>query len=265
MPLIEAIGTADMPPPATEPQPVEPQESELAFFDKDVRWVLIGDPGNASDPQTGRGAVARDFVIAQYELTNSQYCRFLNGSATGRRAEHGTADCCEGGDENLPVCGILRLEQPDRSFRYQPKPHMADKPVTNLRWTDAARLANWLHNGATVDADTETGAYALSDGENEPDVKVAAAESARFWVPTIDEWYKAAHFMHAEGGGTLTRFDAAVSARASAADARFTFADRGAFHATLEGRLRAAQGLALPMVGLGLGLFWRARRRSALS
>jgi len=201
MPLIEAIGTADMPPPATEPQPVEPQESELAFFDKDVRWVLIGDPGNASDPQTGRGAVARDFVIAQYELTNSQYCRFLNGSATGRRAEHGTADCCEGGDENLPVCGILRLEQPDRSFRYQPKPHMADKPVTNLRWTDAARLANWLHNGATVDADTETGAYALSDGENEPDVKVAAAESARFWVPTIDEWYKAAHFMHAEGGG----------------------------------------------------------------
>jgi hypothetical protein len=69
----------------------------------------------------------------------------------------------------------------------------------------------------------------------------------------------------AEGGGTLTRFDAAVSARASAADARFRFADRGAFHATLEGRLRAAQGLALPMVGLGLGLFWRARRRSAPS
>lgn len=69
----------------------------------------------------------------------------------------------------------------------------------------------------------------------------------------------------AEGGGTLTRFDAAVSARASAADARFTFADRGAFHATLEGRLRAARGVALPLLGLGLGLVWRARRRSAVS
>ncbi|MFM2245604.1 MAG: hypothetical protein RL071_1678, partial [Pseudomonadota bacterium] len=69
----------------------------------------------------------------------------------------------------------------------------------------------------------------------------------------------------AEGGATLTRFDAAVSARASAADARFTFADRGAFHATLEGRLRAARGAALPLLGLGLGLLWRARRRSAVS
>lgn len=69
----------------------------------------------------------------------------------------------------------------------------------------------------------------------------------------------------AAGGGTLTRFDAAVSARASSADATFTFADRADFQATLRGQMRAARGLAFPLAGLGLGLLWRARRRSAAS
>lgn len=69
----------------------------------------------------------------------------------------------------------------------------------------------------------------------------------------------------AAGGGTLTRFDAAVSARASATDATFTFAERGDFQATLTGTMRSARGLALPLGGLGLGLLWRARRRSAAS
>jgi hypothetical protein len=58
---------------------------------------------------------------------------------------------------------------------------------------DAIRYVNWLHNGkprGLGDAGTEDGAYTFSD---ETTVGPRNA-GARFFVPTQDEWYKAAFY-----------------------------------------------------------------------
>jgi formylglycine-generating enzyme required for sulfatase activity len=74
---------------------------------------------------------------------------------------------------------------------------MGDKPVNYVSWFDAARVSNWLMNGGTSSSSTETGAYTLSGSTsgNAP----AVNSGATFYVPTEDQWYKAAYY---KGVGT---------------------------------------------------------------
>ena len=46
-----------------------------------IDWVSIGNAGNAADT-TGYGAVAYEYKIGKYEVTNAQYGAFLNAKAT---------------------------------------------------------------------------------------------------------------------------------------------------------------------------------------
>jgi len=55
------------------------------------------------------------------------------------------------------------------------------------------RYANWLHNGkplATAPVTTEDGAYRFSDG----DLDGGRRPGGLYYVPTRDEWYKAAYY-----------------------------------------------------------------------
>jgi formylglycine-generating enzyme len=75
---------------------------------------------------------------------------------------------------------------------------MGDKPVNYVSWFDAARVSNWLMNGATSSSSTETGAYTLNGGQTSGTAP-AVNPGATFYVPTEDQWYKAAYY---KGGGT---------------------------------------------------------------
>ena len=75
---------------------------------------------------------------------------------------------------------------------------MGDKPVNYVSWFDAARVSNWLMNGATSSSSTETGAYTLVSGQT-TGTAPAVNPGATFYVPTQDQWYKAAYY---KGGGT---------------------------------------------------------------
>jgi formylglycine-generating enzyme required for sulfatase activity len=75
---------------------------------------------------------------------------------------------------------------------------MGDKPVNYVSWFDAARVSNWLVNGATGTSSTETGAYTLSGGQT-TGTAPAVNSGATFYVPTGDQWYKAAYY---KGGST---------------------------------------------------------------
>ena len=153
--------------------------------------VTVGDPGNAAD-DTKYGAVAEPFRIMKYELTNQQYAEFLNSVASTDtyllyQTEMGRD--AHGGITRSGVAG---------SYSYAVKPNMGDKPVNFVSWFDAARMSNWLHNGANNSSSTESGAYTLVGGQT-VGTPPSANAAAKFFIPSEDQWYKAAYF---KGGST---------------------------------------------------------------
>lgn len=72
------------------------------------------------------------------------------------------------------------------------------RPVGNISWRMAAMYANWLHNDKSTDREAFlNGAYDVStfgySGTTFTD-QFAHHPTARFWIPTWDEWIKAAHY-----------------------------------------------------------------------
>ena len=128
----------------------------------------------------------------KYEFTNQQYADFLNSvAATNTYSLYSTSM------ETAARGGITRSGAPG-SYTYAVKTNMGDKPVNLVSWFDAARVSNWLMNGATRSSSTETGAYTLVGGQisgNAP----AVNPGATFYIPTREQWYKAAYY---KGGGT---------------------------------------------------------------
>jgi formylglycine-generating enzyme required for sulfatase activity len=66
-----------------------------------------------------------------------------------------------------------------------------------VSWFDAARFSNWMNNGATNGASTETGAYTLNGATS--GVGFTVNPGATWFLPREDQWYKAAFY---RGGGT---------------------------------------------------------------
>jgi len=151
------------------------------------RLVTVGNAGNAAD-STGYGAVAYDYRIGKYEVTAGQYTTFLNAvDAAGTQAN----------SIYTPTVGIsFNAGAPLGSrFAVQGSPN---RPINGTSWWSAARFANWMHNGQGA-GDTETGAYNLNGAASGP--APAKNAGARFFIPTENEWYKAAYFSPILNGG----------------------------------------------------------------
>jgi sulfatase modifying factor 1 len=173
-----------------------------------IDTVTVGDAGNAAD-STGYGAVADVFAIGKYEVTIGQYNTFLNSVASVTSDSY-IVNLWNGGMAvDLNIAGISRsgsgtLGDPYTYSVIAPSgitPPGAstpgNRPITYVSWFDAARFANWMHNGATDGASTETGAYTLNGATN--GIKIIKNAGATWWIPSEDEWYKAAYY---KGGGT---------------------------------------------------------------
>ncbi len=161
-----------------------------------VETVVIGDPGNAADT-TGFGAVSDAFAIGKYEVTISQYATFLNAVASVTSDAYIVNLWTSGMATNTSIAGI---ERSGSGILGDPYSYSVvgggNRPVTYVNWFDAARFANWLNNGATVGASTETGAYTLNGATS----GIFTANPGAVWfLPTEDQWYKAAYY---KGGGT---------------------------------------------------------------
>jgi formylglycine-generating enzyme required for sulfatase activity len=69
-----------------------------------------------------------------------------------------------------------------------------NKPLMYVSWYSAVRFANWLHNnqpsGAQNSSTTEDGAYTFTG----PAAVGPRNVGAQWWIPSEDEWYKAAYF-----------------------------------------------------------------------
>ena len=155
-------------------------------------WATIGNPGNVDDIGGLRaGGVDYTYQISKHEVTNAQYTEFLNAvDPTGVNANLGGDDgFLYNSSMSSDVAGGINFNggAADGS-KYEIKSGRDNNPVTYVSFFDAMRFTNWLHNGQGA-GDTESGAYTIGGSA----VEVRSA-SAKFWIPSDDEWYKAAYY-----------------------------------------------------------------------
>lgn len=170
------------------PTPTQPPVGNAAKSNSDTpQTVLIGTPGNKADT-TGFGAVAYEYKIGKYEVTNTEFCEFLNGVA--KADNYGLYDSRMADEYG----GINRSGQ-SGNYTYDLKKGMEKKPVSYVTWETTIRYANWLTNGRG-ESDTEKGAYTIENGQvTLPDhAKLAAAKTTTWALADENEWYKAAYY-----------------------------------------------------------------------
>ena len=140
-----------------------------------IEFVTVGDAGNATDPIYLYGDVSYEYRIAKYAIRESDIDAY-NAATT-------------------PI--ITKDTRGD------------DKPALNLSWNEAARFVNWLNafEGEQEAYKFDTGGYndnitlwdsvdAWQDGgEN-----LYRHKDAKYFLPSEDEWYKAAYYDPNYGG-----------------------------------------------------------------
>jgi sulfatase modifying factor 1 len=170
----------------------------------DFRWATVGNVNNVGyngptpfglDILLGRGSVSYSYRISKLEVTTSQWMEFVNDYST------------RGSDWTLFARPIMWGATDDPSYhgpgsRYVLRtdvPNAGMLPVGGITWRDAAKFCNWLNNNKapTLDA-IANGAYDISTFGRNPDGtytdQAAHNPDANFWIPTLDEWMKAARF-----------------------------------------------------------------------
>ena len=159
-------------------------------------WATVGNPGNGGDvqPQGTFGAVSYVYRISKHEVTNAQYTEFLNAVDPMGTNPNSVYNSAMG---SQPRGGIVLDSVAPSGSKYSTRVNMGNKPVNYVSFLDAMRFTNWLENGQPTDGSgTESGVYTIGSGLNE-----TRAPGATFFIPSEDEWYKAAYHQPAAQGG----------------------------------------------------------------
>ena len=172
-----------------------------------IDLVPVGNPGNAGEQSrlqngdaTYYGAVDYVYQIGKYEVTNAQWREFLTAKAAVGDPYGLYNTEMAGTYGGISRSGAGTITNP---YVYTAKggdSNWDNRPVNWVSFWDAARFCNWLHNGQG-NGDTETGAY-INIGNQ---ITFARQENAKWFIPTENEWYKAAY--HKNDGKTGNYFD----------------------------------------------------------
>jgi len=170
-----------------------------------LEFVTVDNTGNDPDA-TGYGAVDHVFGIGKFEVTAAQYTEFLNAVAKTEDT-YGLWNFNMQGAIYKP--GIVRGGSAG-NYSYTVSPANANLPVGGVSWGSAARFCNWLANGQPTGAQnastTEDGSYLLNGATTDAALmSVTRKPGALFFLPTEDEWYKAAY--HCNDGDTANYWD----------------------------------------------------------
>jgi formylglycine-generating enzyme required for sulfatase activity len=173
--------------------------------DYDYQWATIGAVGNApfTGPTPGGpiapiGGVNYEYRMAKMEVTTAQWVEFAN-AASEIGADFRIGEGPIGGYRQVgsfpngrPRWGLLTTI-----------PNAGLLPVQGIKWLNAARLCNWLHNDKALTLEAlATGAYDTStfgrgvdaNGSNIRTDALTHLPGAKFWIPTRNEWTKAAFY-----------------------------------------------------------------------
>lgn len=139
----------------------------------DIAFVNIDKPGNAADT-TAFGSVANTFRMGKFEISEQMI-------------------------DKANTLGILGITKTTRA---------PDKPATQVSWSEAARFINWLN---TITNSTPAYKFAIQPGEIGYDANANIQlwapgdagydpnnlyrnSQAQYFLPSADEWYKAAYY-----------------------------------------------------------------------
>lgn len=156
-----------------------------------LEFVSVGSAGNAADQTTGLGSVAYSYQIGKYDVTAGQYVDFLNAVAKADpyglyySSMSGTAYC--------------NIERTGESGSYAYSTTTPNRPVNFVSFGNAARFCNWLTNGQPTGNEdlttTEDGSYYLNGAVSNVALRLVIRKAtARYVLPSLDEWYKAAYY-----------------------------------------------------------------------
>lgn len=161
-------------------------------------WCTVGAPGNrpATEEDSSLlqdrsiGAVNYDYRLTRTEVTVSQWLEFVDAYAP-------YYDGFRGDTAFTSVHIFATSLDPSQAPDYVMIPGRESYPA-NMSWHMAARYCNWLHNGKVNEQWAfESGAYDTSTFGMGPDGatdQLTRSPGARFWIPSLDEWTKAAFY-----------------------------------------------------------------------
>jgi sulfatase modifying factor 1 len=193
-----------------------------------MHYVTVGNAGNPANT-TGYGAVAYEYQIGKYEVTNAQYADFLNAKAA--------TDTYALYNLNMAYFGITRSGS-SGLHTYSVTSGFGNRPVVFVSWYDAARFSNWLANGQGS-GDTETGSYTLKGATTGVfEVNVGAT----VYIPNEHEWYKAAYYIGAastyslypNGRDSITTADANFGNNVGSSSDVGTYSSAPSFYGTFD-------------------------------
>lgn len=186
--------------------------------DYGFEFVTVGAPGNSAyvgdlfdeDHFRGRGAVNYEYRISRTEIRTSDWLEFVN---TAREFQV-PLDTAFGANTWGAGLGIDPKTGWEMYFQFTEE--SGDWPVAGISWWAAATYCNWLHNGKALSQEAFLdGAYDISTFGRDPVTleytdQTTHSPDARFWIPTTDEWVKAAHWdphRYGPGQGGYWEFD----------------------------------------------------------
>jgi len=133
-------------------------------------FVTVGDAGNAADTHgDGYGAVDYAYRIGTYEVTIGQFTKAYNADGN-----------ISNGDEDY--------------WNNAGGSYGTGAPATKVSWHEAAKFCNWLttghYNQGYYTIDVSGNAWIPSQSHKQ----YADANGLTYFIPTEDEWYKAAYY-----------------------------------------------------------------------
>jgi formylglycine-generating enzyme required for sulfatase activity len=167
-----------------------------------IDFVTIGSPGNpayqSSNPNdlvNGRGSVDYSYRIGRDEVPTSLWVQFFN-DAFDRPASDSIPFISFPGSNFWGASAVTPNNPGGHRWAVPSGNEMI--PVGDISWRTAAVFCNWLSNGqGTSRSAFLSGAYDTSTFNSINGVftdQVAHSPGAQYWIPTWDEWLKAAHW-----------------------------------------------------------------------
>lgn len=173
--------------------------------DYGFQWATVTHPGNRpasrseapdfyppySTPALLKGRVDYTYRISVTEVTTAQWFEFVEAYAP----------YYSGARTNSSFTSLFiypTVLDPDQPPAYAIAPGF-ERVAASMSWYMAARYCNWLENGKRSTPEAfETGVYDTATFTRNPDgtwpVPSDRSPGAHFWIPTLDEWIKAAYY-----------------------------------------------------------------------